>query len=298
MRTLTVILLVATVLVAAPDAEAVQSVCFGRIATIVGAGTIDGTPGDDVIVGSDGDDTIDGMGGNDDICGRDGDDIIVSGLGLDQLGVALRFDGGPGHDQLRSSVSAVEAHMFGGDGDDNIADLAFRFSATIEISGGAGNDTIYSDPTNADSKATTISGGSGNDEIEFGNVPFEEVGLPIAPHPTLSITIDGGGGNDRIRPNPNPVNIESPSVPITVVLNANGRSGDDVIQGALLVAGGAPGSTIRNTLRGGTGDDELRAGSGAGVTNLVDGGAGTDACYRGGVGSGDHFKRCDQILTP
>ena len=39
-------------------------------ATIVGAGTIVGTSGDDVIVGSDGNDTIDGGGGDDIICGE------------------------------------------------------------------------------------------------------------------------------------------------------------------------------------------------------------------------------------
>src|SRR5690349_2136619 len=47
-----------------PDAE--------QPATIVGAGTIVGTAGDDVIVGSDGVDTISGGGGNDIICGEGG----------------------------------------------------------------------------------------------------------------------------------------------------------------------------------------------------------------------------------
>ena len=54
-------------------------------ATIVGAGTIVGTSGDDVIVGSDGNDTINGGGGNDLICGEGGNDPIDGGNGDDVL---------------------------------------------------------------------------------------------------------------------------------------------------------------------------------------------------------------------
>ena len=42
--------------------------CFGKRATIVGAGDISGTPGNDVIVGSAGADTIDALGGHDRVC--------------------------------------------------------------------------------------------------------------------------------------------------------------------------------------------------------------------------------------
>ena len=46
--------------------------CFGKSPTITGAGSIDGTANNDVIVGSDGADVIDGKGGNDLICGYGG----------------------------------------------------------------------------------------------------------------------------------------------------------------------------------------------------------------------------------
>lgn len=57
------------------------STCFGRPVTITGAGTINGTPGDDVIVGSAGDDVIDGLGGHDRICGLSGADTIAGASG-------------------------------------------------------------------------------------------------------------------------------------------------------------------------------------------------------------------------
>ena len=52
-------------------------------ATITGAGTLVGTPGDDIIAGSTGPDSIFGLGGNDSICGRGGNDRLVGGDGDD-----------------------------------------------------------------------------------------------------------------------------------------------------------------------------------------------------------------------
>jgi Ca2+-binding RTX toxin-like protein len=62
--------------------------CDGAEATIlagVAGGPLAGTPGDDVIVGSDVADRIDGMGGNDTICAGDGADVIRGGTGGDRL---------------------------------------------------------------------------------------------------------------------------------------------------------------------------------------------------------------------
>ena len=54
-------------------------------ATIVGAGTIFGTEGDDVIVGSAGNDVVFAGGGNDIVCGEGGNDILDGGTGNDVL---------------------------------------------------------------------------------------------------------------------------------------------------------------------------------------------------------------------
>ena len=76
-----------------PATEAAQT-CFGKPATIADhSGSINGTAGNDVIVGDNGDNEIDGQGGVDRICGGDGDDEIVAG--------------GPGRIQRTPSVPKV-----------------------------------------------------------------------------------------------------------------------------------------------------------------------------------------------
>ena len=54
-------------------------------ATIVGAGFIQGTPGNDVIAGSPGRDYIVAGGGDDIVCGNGGNDYIDGGAGDDIL---------------------------------------------------------------------------------------------------------------------------------------------------------------------------------------------------------------------
>lgn len=104
---------------AAGTALAAEARCFGETATITGAGTIQGTPGDDVIVGSRGRDVIDGRGGNDLICGGGGKDKLTGGDGDDSL------DGGGGNDRL-----------IGGDGDD----LLLGKGGRDKLQGGRGAD--------------------------------------------------------------------------------------------------------------------------------------------------------------
>src|SRR5512136_1123672 len=73
--------------------------CGGKVVTIHGSGTINGTEGDDVIMGSDRGDMIQGLGGNDTICGLGGNDTII---------------GDPG----RPTLSGNNDVIYGGDGDD------------------------------------------------------------------------------------------------------------------------------------------------------------------------------------
>jgi Ca2+-binding RTX toxin-like protein len=70
------------------------SVCAGLSLTqvISGSGTLTGTAGNDLIIGSSGADTIDGLGGNDCILGGSGDDSLTGNEGND---VCL---GSPGND--------------------------------------------------------------------------------------------------------------------------------------------------------------------------------------------------------
>jgi len=97
--------------------------CFGLQATVSGSGTVVGTAGNDVIVGSFGSDTIDGGGGNDRICGLDGDDTLVGGPGND------RVDGGPDTDTV----------------------VGDRFAPKGDVAGPGGNDELLGDPGDLES---------------------------------------------------------------------------------------------------------------------------------------------------
>ena len=96
-----------------------------------GPAVIDGTKGDDTIVGSDGDDTIDGRGGNDFICGAAGNDsisveggnsVVRGDTGDDDLtannvhSVTLVGDGG--NDTLEVTGTVATSYIYGGSGDD------------------------------------------------------------------------------------------------------------------------------------------------------------------------------------
>lgn len=78
--------------------------CAGLSLTniVTGAGTITGTSGNDLILGSAGADVIDGLGGNDCILGGGGDDTIDGNADTD---VCI---GGAGTDTLSNCETAIE----------------------------------------------------------------------------------------------------------------------------------------------------------------------------------------------
>jgi Ca2+-binding RTX toxin-like protein len=113
--------------------------CDGHLATIVGAGTIVGTAGNDVIVGSSGIDNIQGGNGDDIICGMGGDDMLRGGWGNDRI--------------------------FGGDGNDTLAGN-WGYDA---LDGGPGNDTLYMNwEQEIDDAGAIEMGGDGNDDLYMG----------------------------------------------------------------------------------------------------------------------------------
>jgi hypothetical protein len=112
--------------------------CFGRplffglaLEVPPGGAQFHGTPGDDVILGTDGADWIDGEGGDDTICGgrgaddiwgSEGNDDIKGGAGEDYLVDDLGYDviyGGSHDDQIFTGRDAD--YLDGGDGDDVLA---------------------------------------------------------------------------------------------------------------------------------------------------------------------------------
>src|SRR5438105_11594212 len=110
-------LLAGTAVSGGPAAHSVDGLCNGQAASHSwlnasgqrGPALIDGTPKNDVIIGSDGDDTINGKGGDDVICGEGGNDSISGGPGNDTLrgnGGDDDVDGGPGNDVVSGDAGS------------------------------------------------------------------------------------------------------------------------------------------------------------------------------------------------
>lgn len=179
-RALTALFLVFMGLAAAasPAAAVSPPTCFGKPATqwLTQPGTLLGTAGNDVFVGSAGADILDAFtfhvgstpGGVDLICGRGGDDsIALSGPGS-------KADGGSGNDAFYVGTGAWAT---GGSGNETmVADGA----GSIAL-GGSGNDQL------AALDGGTIDGSSGNDELQAGGD---------------DVVLRGGSGEDLLQDHP------------------------------------------------------------------------------------------------
>ncbi len=267
--------------------------------------TINGTSGDDHLIGTVDDDVINGLEGNDTLNGREGADLLDGGAGNDTLigGVGddtLRGDtgndvlyGGDGRDRLEGGD---HDDWLSGEGDDDVldggagADTLRGGDGNDVVDGGVGIDTLEggagNDTLRGGADADTLDGGSGDDILD-GGTGINDATYAAA---TASVTVDlaagtasGGAGNDTL------ANIQ----------NITGSQFDDVITGNAannsLMGGGG-----RDTIRGGAGDDEIRPGAtvaGPGVSlfgedgrdslrgglgdDVLDGGAGDDVIYGG-----------------
>jgi Ca2+-binding RTX toxin-like protein len=158
-------------------AKAATPTCFGKTATVVGEpptpGDIwtdfRGTPGPDVLIGTDSFDRLYGFEGNDLICGRGGYDLFFDGSGDDKmqggaggddlevggpgrdtfwggpggeyviLGSGDTFYGGTGRDYVESDSSLTAERAYGEGGDDWLV-LAEGGPGDV-VNGGIGNDT-------------------------------------------------------------------------------------------------------------------------------------------------------------
>src|SRR5882757_2037052 len=124
--------------------------------------TLNGTPGDDILTGTDpgnalnpdGIDIINGGDGNDTLTGLGGDDIIQGGLGADTM------NGGAGFDTVSyaNAAGAVFVSNGGNNGGEAAGDTMTGFEAII---GSAFNDTLQGDPG-----ANTLTGNAGADLLD------------------------------------------------------------------------------------------------------------------------------------
>ncbi len=222
--------------------------CDGVDATIKGTGgSVLGTVGDDVIVGTVGVDDIDGLGGNDLICALAGADTIDAGEGNDTVFAGEGADGvdaGDGDDKI-----------LGGRGGDNVD----AGDGTDELRGGMGNDTLTSgvdangDKLVGEGGTDTLTGGGGADALSGG--PGADI-------------LEGAGGNDQLLGGGDADDLRGGADNDTM----KGDTGNDTMtggEGADLISGEAG----DDTMSGGDGADRLRGGIGADTLN---GGLGAD----------------------
>jgi len=131
---------------------------------------INGTTGNDTLIGANqdeqllggaGNDWLEGGGGNDLLDGGDGDDYLHGGNGSDTL------LGGAGNDTLDAATGGVDS-VDGGAGNDLIYHgQSITVSGTATLNGGDGNDTFYLNYDSWSDGAVTVSGGAGNDVFQF-----------------------------------------------------------------------------------------------------------------------------------
>ncbi|MFL5839460.1 MAG: calcium-binding protein [Thermoleophilaceae bacterium] len=139
---------------------------------------LDGTPGNDKIMGLGGTDIATGDAGNDCVFGGADFDKLFGGDGNDQLNGEAdndSLDGGTGNDRLNGGSG--NDRLAGGTGDDTLLggtgnDKLTGGEGNDLLSGGAGNDQIDGGPAK---KANRYSGGAGDDIVNAANGKKETV---------------------------------------------------------------------------------------------------------------------------
>jgi len=234
-------------------------------------GTVEGTSGNDLMLGGfvDADnDTIDGADGVDDIIvAGAGDDIVLAGDGNDEI------YGGDGYDQLKGEA-----------GDD-------------VIDGGAGPNDLYGDAGDdilvGGEGADTLYGGTGQDNVDYSN---SAAGVNI--NLTTGVISGGDADNDTIAEGVEGV-IGSDFDDVMVGFDHQGTTAGDIYTNEFYGGGGNDSISAMDgddVLEGGTGADTLDGGLGA---DLIDGGDDRDLIFGdagddidGGAG-GDDFDTLD-----
>jgi Ca2+-binding RTX toxin-like protein len=152
----------------------VAALCLLVPSAVLAEGTLQGTPGPDVLSGTPGADTIFGLAGNDRIDGGGGNDDLDGGPGADDI------HGGAGADSVlygaRKAPVAVSLNDLADDGQQGEADNVH--SDVEQIYGGDAGDRL-----NGSARDEVIDGGGGDDSIVDGGGSDHDY---------------GGAGNDAI----------------------------------------------------------------------------------------------------
>jgi Ca2+-binding RTX toxin-like protein len=302
------VLVAALMLLQLPVGAQEPATCFGMPATIVATGDeerVEGTSGDDVIIGSEERDLIYSLGGDDRVCaGTGSEEHYDEDTGsTDELGDYV--DGGRGNDQidLGGQDGPGYEQALGTGGDDTILDD----EGTARIWGGDGNDHLNggrdTDYINGNDGDDNIVGAGGDDELtgEIGrDLIYGGSGDDHMIPMQGSDHLDGGEGDDlldlfAVSCRPGCYSSHRRDLYVNLVEGVARGMGHDELVGVEDVWGGAGDDEIigdefdnllaaqdpeglgtgseRNILDGGPGDDTFISGLGR---DTVDGGDGSD----------------------
>jgi Ca2+-binding RTX toxin-like protein len=250
-----------------------------------GNDTLVGNAGNDTLQGLDGNDILNGGLGNDTLQGLDGNDILNGGLGNDSL------VGGTGIDIL-----------IGGAGNDTASDVDF-ISATSNITIVSGSSNTFTAPDGSRIDSIEFFGelilGSGNDSFTSSGSRDETIkgsGGSDTINPGLGDDfVDGGIGNDLLV-----VNYSTLVVPVSSFFGFFGNSINSVdysnIERLSLTTGSADddleGTSGNDTLVGNAGNDTLQGLDG---NDILNGGLGNDSLV-GGNGNDTYIFDADTPL--
>ena len=230
--------------------------------------TLDGGPGNDVLIGGAADDFLIGGPGADYIDGGGGENgtsYITSTAGVDvDLATGFAYGGEATGDVLRN-IQDVQGSIFddvltgtpglnridGGRGDDTIN----GDGGADYLAGGDGNDTIY-----GSGDGDMLDGGSGDNTLTYADyTPVDGVGV------TVNLAAGRGGGTDLLGTiaTDGTGGFTPQADTYSNFQTLVGSSGDDILMG----------DSNDDTIEGGAGDDTLL--TGAGPATLI-GGAGAD----------------------
>lgn len=183
-----------------------------------------GLRGDDLLVGGGGNDRIIGNAGDDTLNGGDGDDNLISGSG-DDVNIAgdgnNRVVSGNGDDFI--SAGSGNDTLISGNGDDTVTagdgnNRVVSGNGNDSIATGAGRDTLFSG--NGDD---TIFSGSGNDRIFSGN------GSDIINSGAGNDTIFTSSGNDVINAGAGNDRINTGAGNDTIIFSFGGQDDSDIV---------------------------------------------------------------------
>lgn len=238
---------------------------FNVITGTSGADTLNGTDGADWMQGLEGNDQLNGGSGNDVLLGGDGVNVLAGGAGDDTLSGGTRGISGTSGDYTQVSYSGATAAItatFGAvDGSTGLGRVTGDASVGTDtlihadrITGTSFADTFIVNGSWAGSQFRDglhmeITGGAGNDTI-VGNgvtrIGYSDNSTPV--NVVFSTTIEGSGTATRSATNTDT---------FTGVMQVRGSSGDDTLMGGLGNQIFRPGAG-NDTVDGGVGDaDEV-----------------------------------------